>query len=99
MLRHSGKVELVAKIFSPNLGGGTKLCKYLQNMSNPFAVLKSFVKGANQPIKGVMVPKKGELPQEHMNEAKKAHLVSQAGTWSWRSASSWQLAAFIRAGK
>ena len=50
----------------------------------------------NQPIKGVMVPKKSELPQERMNEAKKAHLVSQAGTWSWRSASSWQLRAFIQ---
>ena len=31
-----------------------------------------------------------------MNEAKKAHLVSQAGTWSWRSASSWQPRAFIQ---
>ena len=43
---------------------------------------------------GVMVLKKGELPQERMNEAKKAHLASQAGTWSSRSASSCQLWSF-----
>ena len=73
-----------------------QLCKYLQNISKPSAVLKSFVKGVNQHKKQVMVPKKGELPQERMNEAKKAHLVSQAGTWSWRSASSWQPRAFIQ---
>ena len=39
----------------------------------------------------MMAPKKGELPEERMNRAKKAHLASQAATWSRWSASSLQL--------
>ena len=48
---------------------------------------------------GVMVLKKGELPQERMNEAKKAHLVSRQALGHPGQHHLASLAAFIRAGK